>query len=153
MKKYLFLLFAVCAAVFVSCSDDDDNDKYVMPQLSPNNTNISVEAGGGQKILTVSNAVELNITQINNKTVSSGKTSETDVMSIANGKLKDSKLVTEGGWFTAEVVKVNGVYNQIVINVTANTGTESRDKYIHVTCGGKLYGLSLHLSQDKPSSN
>ncbi len=152
MKKYLSLLFAVCVAVFVSCSDEQE-DKYTMPKLTPNNTTISMEATGGQKILTVTNAEEINITQINNKTVSNNKTSETNVMSITNGSLKDSKLVTEGGWFTAEVVKTDGVYKQIVINVNQNTENKSRDKYIHITCGENFYGLSLHLVQEAASSN
>lgn len=148
MKKYLFLLVALCSAVFMSCSDDDD--KYIMPQLSPNNTDISVSASGGEKTITVSNAVDLTITQINNKeTGANNKTSETNVMSIKNGKLKDSKNVTEGGWFTARIVD-----KKIVVNVTANTDTKNiRDKYIHVSCGGSVYGLSLHLKQEKASSS
>lgn len=148
MKKYLFLFFAVCAVVLVACSDDDD-DKYIMPQLSPNNTNIIVTASGGEKTITVSNAVDLNITQINNKEKGANdKISETNVLSIKNGKLKDSKNVTEGGWFTAKIVD-----KKIVIKVTENTDTENaRDKYIHVSCGGSVYGLSLYLKQDKPAS-
>lgn len=148
MKKYLFLLVALCSAVFMSCSDDDD--KYIMPQLSPNNTDISVSASGGEKTITVSNAVDLTITQINNKeNGANNKTSETNVMSIKNGKLKDSKNVTEGGWFTAKIVD-----KKIVVNVTANTDTQNaRDKYIHVSCGGSVYGLSLHLKQEKASSS
>ncbi len=152
MKKYLSLLFAVFAVVLASCSDEKE-DKYTMPNLSPNNTTISMEATGGQKVLTVTNAEELNITQINNKTVNNKKTSETNVLSITNGGISNSKLVTEGGWFTAEVVNVDGVYKQIVINVTQNTENKSRDKYIHVTCGTNFYGLSLHLVQDAASSN
>ena len=148
MKKYLFLFFAMCAVALVACSDDDD-DKYIMPQLSPNNTNIIVTASGGEKTITVSNAVDLNITQINNKEKGANdKISETNVLSIKNGKLKDSKNVTEGGWFTAKIVD-----KKIVIKVTENTDTENaRDKYIHVSCGGSVYGLSFYLKQDKPAS-
>lgn len=120
-----------------------------MPQLSPNNTNISVEAKGGSKTLTVSNAKELNITQINNKTKGANNTStDTDVQSVSNGKIKDPKNV-DGGWFSA---KVDG--NKIVFTVTENTDTQnSRDKYIHVSCGGNIYGLSLHLVQDKAAES
>ena len=105
-------------------------------------------ATGGTKAITVKNAVELNITSINDKTGNKGTVS--NEYSIGNGKLKDSKNVTEAGWFTAEVVKVDGVYKKIVFTVIPNTSTEaSRDKYIHVTCGGNLYGLSIHLMQEK----
>lgn len=32
MKKYLFMLFALCAVAFTACSDDDDDSK-VLPVL------------------------------------------------------------------------------------------------------------------------
>ena len=67
MKKCLFLLLSICMVAFVACGDDDD-DKYVFPQMSPNNTNITVAAAGGTKTFTVSNAENLQITQINDKT-------------------------------------------------------------------------------------
>lgn len=147
MKKYLFLLLSICMVAFVACGDDDD-DKYVFPQISPNNTNITVAAAGGTKTITVSNAENLQITQINEKTTgANNKTSEINVMSIKNGKLKDSRNVTEAGWFAA---KVDG--KTITITVTENSDTEnSRDKYIHVDCGGNVYGISLHLVQEKKS--
>lgn len=141
------MLLAACAVGFSSCSDDEGGTK-VMPQLDPNNTDITMTATGGTKAITVKNAVELNITSINDKTGNKGSVS--NEYSIENGKLKDSKNVTEAGWFTAEVVKVDGVYKKIVFSVIPNTSTEaSRDKYIHVTCGGNLYGLSIHLMQEK----
>ena len=149
MKKYLFILFALCAVAFSACNDDDDNDK-TMPVLSPNNTDVSFTASGGEKTLIVTNATELNITRINDKVTQNKKTTETNVYSIENGKLKDSKNVTEAGWFTAKVVQDNGVYRKIVFSVSKNTSTDSqRDKYVHVTCGGNLYGLSLHVMQEK----
>ncbi len=154
MKKYLFMLLAFCAVAFSACSDDDNNDK-TMPKLNRNNTNISMGAAGGEYSIIVENATtDLNITQINEKTNSStGKATDTNVMSIANNKLSDPKNVTEGGWFTAKIVQDNGIYRKIVFTVTQNTSTDSnRDKYIHVDCGSKLYGLSLHLMQDKASA-
>lgn len=151
MKKCLFMILAVCAVVLSACSDDDNNNNNkVMPQLSPNNTNISVDANGGTKTLTIGNAVDLNITQINNKSTDANKkTTDTNVQSVSNGKIADPKNVTEGGWFTA---KVDG--KNIVIAVSKNSDTQNaRDKYIHVTCGGNIYGLSLHLMQSKAAES
>lgn len=148
MKKCLFLLLSVCMITFMACGDDDD-DKYVMPQMNPNNTTITLGADGGTKTFTVSNAENLQITQINDKTTdANNKTTETNVMSIKNGKLEDPKNVTEAGWFAA---KVEG--KTITFTVTANSDTgNSRDKYIHVDCGGNVYGISLHLIQEKKSN-
>ena len=152
ITKRLFLPLAVCAALLAACSNDDGTRE--IPKFTPNNTDISVTAAGGEKTITVSNASELNITQINDKTTSGSTTTDTNVYSISNGKLKDSKNVTEAGWFTATVVQDNGAYRKIVFTVTANTSTESaRDKYIHVDCGSNLYGLSLHLTQVKATAS
>lgn len=152
MRKYLFMLLAACTAMLTACSSDDD-DK-IMPVFSPNNTTITVDAGGGTKTMVVSNAEELNITQINDKSTSGSKTTETNVKSVSNKGIADSKNVTEGGWFTAVVSQVDGKYRKITFTVQPNTSTESnRNKYIHVSCGGNVYGLSLYLVQEKASSN
>ena len=78
------MLLAACAVGFSSCSDDEGGTK-VMPQLDPNNTDITMTATGGTKALTVKNAVELNITSINDKTGNKGTVS--NEYSIENGKL------------------------------------------------------------------
>lgn len=143
----------MCAVAFSACNDDDDNNK-TMPELVPNNTDITFTASGGEKTLVVKNATELNITRINDKVTQNKKTTETNVYSIENGKLKDSKNVTEAGWFSAKVVQENGIYCKIVFTASKNTSTESqRDKYVHVTCGGNLYGLSLHVMQEKTTDS
>ena len=117
MKKYLFMLFALCAVAFTACSDDDDDSK-VLPVLDPNNTDVYINAEGGEASVTVKNAKELNIVQINDKTTDDkGKTKETNVKSVENGKLADTKNVTEGGWFTAKVVN-----DGVSINNPALTG-------------------------------
>ena len=82
MKKYLFMLFALCAVAFTACSDDDDDSK-VLPVLDPNNTDVYINAEGGEASVTVKNAKELNIVQINDKTTDDkGKTKETNVKRI-----------------------------------------------------------------------
>lgn len=154
MKKCLFMLFALCGLLFASCSSDDDNSK-TMPKMSPNNTELSFDAAGGTKTITVENAEELNITQINDKettTTSSGSSTskDTNVMSISNGKLKDSKNVTEGGWFTVKVEQVDGVYKKLTFTANQNTGS-ARQKWVHVTCGGNLYAISFRIQQSKSS--
>ena len=52
MKKYLFMLFALCAVAFTACSDDDDDSK-VLPVLDPNNTDVYINAEGGEASVTV----------------------------------------------------------------------------------------------------
>lgn len=155
LTKFLSLVFlAVMAIAFAACDDTDDNSSKITPLLEPNNSNLSFTAEGGVQTLTVKNATELNITQINNKVQNNNSQSETNVCSVQNGKIANPKNVTEGGWFTAKVVSVDGVDKQIVFTVSKNTDTKnSRDKFIHVTCGDKLYGLSLHLSQSNASDS
>ena len=56
--------------------------------LDPNNTDVYINAEGGEASVTVKNAKELNIVQINDKTTDDkGKTKETNVKSVENGKL------------------------------------------------------------------
>lgn len=150
MKKYLFMLFALCAVAFTACSDDDDDSK-VLPVLDPNNTDVYINAEGGEASVTVKNAKELNIVQINDKTTDDkGKTKETNVKSVENGKLTDTKNVTEGGWFTAKVVNDGGGYRRIVFNAQPYRDFEkNRVKFIHVTCGDNMYGIAFRLIQRK----
>lgn len=147
------MLFAACGLLFAACSNDDDSNK-TLPKISPNNTELSFDAAGGTKTVTVENASELNITQINDKETTSSSSSstskETNVMSVSNGKLKDSKNVTEGGWFTAKVEQVDGVYKKITFTASKNSGS-ARQKWIHVTCGGNLYAISFRIQQSKSS--
>lgn len=152
MKNYLIALFAICGTLFTACSDDDETK--TMPKISPNNTEISFDAAGGSKTYTVENAKELNVTQINDKVTTSGSTKETNVKSVENGQIKDSKLVTEGGWITIAVEKSDGVYKKITFTASANTDTEnSRQKYVHVTCGGNIYGISFRVQQSEATSS
>lgn len=155
MKKILFILLAVCSVCLCACDDNDDyGSKKITPVLTPNNTDLTFSADGGQQTLTVSNARELNIVQINDKTTdSNGSAKETDVRRYDNGKLKDLKNVTEGGWFTARIVQDNGIYRTMVITVSKNTDKNARTKYLHLTCGENMYGISMRIIQQAPEGD
>ena len=151
MKKYLLMLLAMVAVVFVACDDDDNygiKKKDIV--LTPNTTDFFFAAGGGEKYVDVSNVTDVNIVKVNGKTKGTdGKYSETDVYSVEKGTLPDTKHVTQGGWFTATVTKIDGAF-RITFVVSKNSDkTKSRDKYIHVDCGDEYYDLSLHVMKEK----
>ena len=149
MKKHLFLLLALCAAVFVACSDDDGNGK-ITPILSPNNTDIYMEAVANEPVyVLVENAKDLNVVQINDKTTDDkGKTKETNVRRYDEGKLANQKYVTEGQWFTVKIEEDGGVYRRIEFKaIPYNDYEKDRVKYVHVSCGDNMYGISFRLVQ------
>lgn len=147
MKKYLFMLLSLCVFAFAACSESEDGDYSgkVAPQLSPNK-DIHVGADGGAVTVTVANAVELNVTQINDKESTSTGSKEVNVKKTSDGSIKDSKNVVEGEWFSAKVEKTNGVYNKLVLSVEKNAGA-ARSKNIHISCGGNVLGASFMLDQ------
>ncbi len=152
MKKYLIALFAVCGALFASCSNDDE--EKTLPDISPNNVEISFGATGGTKTITVNNAKELNVTQINDKVTTSSSTKEVNVLSVDNGGIKNSKQVTEGGWITISVEQVDGVYKKLIFTASENTDTQNtRQKFVHVSCGGNIYGIAFRVEQSKGTSS
>lgn len=153
MKKYLIAFFAACGTLFAACSNDDDTEK-TLPDISPNNVEISFGATGGTKTVTVNNAKELNVTQINDKVTTSSSTKEVNILSVDNGGIKNSKQVTEGGWITISVEQVDGVYKKLVFTASANTDTQNtRQKFVHVSCGGNIYGIAFRVEQSKGTSS
>lgn len=168
MKKYLLMLLALCGMAFTACSDDDDNDDRRTPKISPNNTDLIFSASENSSEISVTNAVELNIVKINQKSGSATTAStETNVYVYGStdpkvNKLKNSKYVTESGWLTARVVTdASGRDSRIVFSVSKYTPSaqqegktdKARDWYVHVSCGGDLYGIVFHIVQNPPTSN
>lgn len=167
MKKYLLMLLALCGMAFTACSDDDDNDDRRTPQISPNNTDLIFSSGADSREISVTNAVDLNIVKINQKSGSATTAStETNVYVYGStdpklNKLKNPKYVTESGWLTARVVTdASGRDSRIVFSVSKYTPSDqqsgqtdkARDWYVHVTCGGVLYGIVFHIVQNPPTS-
>lgn len=160
MKKYLFMLFALCAMAFTACSDDDGGDERSVPQLSPNNTDLMFSAAGGSQEVSVSNAAELNVVKINQKSGSASTASTETNVYVYNGtnpqqgKLKDPKYVTESGWLTVRVVAdASGRYSRLVFTASKYAATDTqRDWYVHVSCGDNMYGIVFHVVQTPPAS-
>ena len=154
MKKYLFMLLSLCVLAFVGCDESEDGmySGKETPVLKPNSSYLTFGEGGGSTTILVDNAIDLNIVKVNDKTSDKAGGKETNVKSVEDGSIKDSKNVTEGEWVVAKIVSVDGVYKQINITVSANTGG-ARTKFLHLTCGGNLLGLSLVVNQSGNSSS
>lgn len=132
-RKIVFIIAALLVLAFSACDDNEDGG-WKIPEISPR-TDITVDAAGGDVLVTVTNYDSWTIKDVHYK-----NENDKEVSFPAEDPMKVS-----GGWFTAEVVENGGKYNSLKIHVDKNTGAV-RSKHISMSCGE--LGASIQVIQE-----